>query len=86
LWRSWEHKETAASALKLTSKDMKALKLVDEVIKEPLGGAHRDRETTFKSVAKRITAHYDELKKLSPEKLVENRIQKYSEMGEFKER
>lgn len=86
LWRSWEHKETAASALKLTSKDMKNLKLVDEIIEEPLGGAHRNKERTYQIVAERIKHHYDELKKLSPEKLVENRINKYSEMGEFKER
>ncbi|MDA8859649.1 acetyl-CoA carboxylase carboxyltransferase subunit alpha, partial [Flavobacteriaceae bacterium] len=47
LWRSWEFKEQAASALKLTAKDMKKMKLVDHVIKEPLGGAHSDREKTF---------------------------------------
>ncbi len=86
LWRSWEHKETAASALKLTSKDMKSLKLVDEIVKEPLGGAHRNKEETYQIVAERINHHYEELKKLSPEKLVENRIDKYNEMGEFKER
>jgi len=44
LWRSWEYKEQAASALKLTAKDMKKMKLVDQVVKEPLGGAHADRE------------------------------------------
>ena len=47
LWRSWEYKEVAASALKLTAKDMKKMKLVDEIIKEPLGGAHRNREKIF---------------------------------------
>ena len=50
LWRSWEFKEQAAEALKLTASDMKKLKLVDEIIKEPSGGAHRDREKTFKIV------------------------------------
>ncbi len=49
LWRSWEYKEQAAEALKLTAKDMKRMKLVDEIIKEPLGGAHTDREKTFSS-------------------------------------
>ena len=50
LWRSWEHKEEAAEALKLTSKDMLQNKLIDKIIKEPLGGAHFDRETTFLNV------------------------------------
>ena len=50
LWRSWEYKETAASALKLTAKDMKKMKIVDEIIKEPLGGAHKDPEKTFHSI------------------------------------
>ena len=50
LWRSWEYKEQAAEALKLTAPDMKKLKLVDEIIKEPLGGAHTDREKTFLAV------------------------------------
>ena len=86
LWRSWEHKETAASALKLTSKDMKHLKIIDEIVLEPLGGAHRDRENTFKRVSERILFHYENLKNLSPDKLVENRIDKYNEMGEFKSR
>lgn len=86
LWRSWEHKEQAAEALKLTAEDMKNLKLIDEIIEEPIGGAHRDKENTYKIVSKKITETYNELKKLSPEKLVEKRIEKYLNMGEFKER
>ncbi|MBQ0788022.1 MAG: acetyl-CoA carboxylase carboxyltransferase subunit alpha, partial [Oceanihabitans sp.] len=54
LWRSWEFKEQAADALKLTAKDMKKLGIVDEIIKEPLGGAHQDREKTFSSVSTAI--------------------------------
>lgn len=50
LWRSWEYKEQAAEALKLTAPDMKRLKLVDKIIKEPLGGAHSDKEATFLAV------------------------------------
>ena len=46
LWRSWEYKEVAASALKLTASDMKKMKLVDTIIKEPFGGAHRNKEKT----------------------------------------
>jgi acetyl-CoA carboxylase carboxyl transferase subunit alpha len=84
LWRSWEYKEQAADALKLTAKDMKRLKLVDEIIKEPLGGAHNDRETTFISVRDAIVKSYDELKNLSPKELVKQRMDKYSEMGVYK--
>jgi acetyl-CoA carboxylase carboxyl transferase subunit alpha len=85
LWRSWEYKEQAASALKLTAKDMKRLKLVDVIVKEPLGGAHSDRETTFVSVRDAIEKTYNEFKNLSPEDLVEKRMDKYSNMGVFKD-
>ncbi|MFV0540191.1 MAG: acetyl-CoA carboxylase carboxyltransferase subunit alpha [Aestuariibaculum sp.] len=84
LWRSWEYKEQAAEALKLTAKDAMGIKVVDGVIKEPLGGAHRDREKTFKAVTDAIVKNYDALKNLSPKKLVENRMEKYSNMGVFK--
>lgn len=85
LWKSWEHKETAAEALKLTSTDMKKQKLVDDVIPEPLGGAHYDRETTFTTVQQYITKAFNELKDLSTGDLVAQRMDKYSKMGEFKE-
>ncbi len=84
LWRSWEHKEEAAEALKLTAEDMKKQKLIDGIIKEPLGGAHFDRETAFKEVEKTILKAFDELKKLSPKELVKKRMEKYAEMGVFK--
>lgn len=84
LWRSWEYKEQAAESLRLTATDMKKQKLIDEIIKEPLGGAHRDREKTFKIVSGAIVKSYEELKKLSPKDLVNNRMEKYSNMGVFK--
>ncbi|MCH9659548.1 MAG: acetyl-CoA carboxylase carboxyltransferase subunit alpha [Bacteroidetes bacterium] len=84
LWRSWEFKEQAAEALKLTSSDMKKLKLIDQVVKEPLGGAHTNREKTFVEVAKAISKVFGELKDLSPKDLVNQRMDKYSEMGVFK--
>ncbi len=84
LWRSWEYKETAAEALKLTATDMKKLKLIDGIIKEPLGGAHRDRAKTFKAVANTIEKHFAELKNLSPTELVNQRMEKYSNMGVYK--
>jgi acetyl-CoA carboxylase carboxyl transferase subunit alpha len=85
LWKSWEYKEQAAEALKLTSTDMKKQKLVDDVIPEPLGGAHYDRETAFKTVEQYITKAYNELKDLSTTELVAQRMDKYSKMGEYKE-
>ena len=63
---------------------MKKLNLIDEIVNEPLGGAHRNKEETYKIVSDRIFEHFEKLKKLSPEELVENRIEKYNQMGEFK--
>ena len=85
LWRSWEYKKEAAEALKLTAPDMKKLKLVDEIIKEPLGGAHHDKEAMYVSVKKAILSAYNSLKKLPVEKVVEKRMDKYLNMGVFKE-
>ena len=85
LWRSWEFKEQAASALKLTGADMKRLKLIDAIIKEPVGGAHTDREGAFLAVEKQILSAFDELKDLSESDLVTKRMDKYSEMGVYKE-
>ena len=84
LWRSWEYKEQAAEALKLTAIDMKKMRLVDDIIKEPLGGAHTDREATFVAVRDAIVKSYTELKNLSPKELVKKRMAKYAEMGVFK--
>jgi len=85
LWRSWEYKEQAAEALKLTAKDMKRMKLVDEIVKEPVGGAHKDREKTFITVRDVIVKSYNEFKNLSPKELVKQRMDKYSQMGVYKE-
>ena len=83
LWRSWEYKEIAASALKLTAKDMKKMNLVDKVIKEPAGGAHRNKEKTFELVKSNIVSSYNELKELSEASLVSCRMEKYSNMGVY---
>ncbi len=85
LWRSWEYKEQAAEALKLTGTDMKKLKLIDGIIKEPVGGAHSDRLGAFKAVENQIVAAFEELKDLSDKDLVLKRMDKYSEMGVYKE-
>ena len=83
LWRSWEFKEKAAEALKLTAKDMKRMNLVDKIIKEPVGGAHRDKTKTFELVKANIIKSYSELSSFSKEKLISNRMQKYSQMGVY---
>lgn len=83
LWRSWDFKEQAADALKLTSYDMKKNKLIDDIIAEPLGGAHYDREATFEAVRKTIVDVYKKLAKEPIDKLLQKRIDKYSKMGEY---
>ncbi|MEC8248731.1 MAG: acetyl-CoA carboxylase carboxyltransferase subunit alpha [Bacteroidota bacterium] len=83
LWRSWEFKEQAAEALKLTAKDMKRMKLVDEIIKEPLGGAHKNPPKTYLATQNAILKHYEELKNLSSKALVAQRMNKYNEMGVY---
>jgi acetyl-CoA carboxylase carboxyl transferase subunit alpha len=85
LWRSWEFKEQAAAALKLTGTDMKRLKLIDGIIKEPVGGAHSNREGAFKAVEKQILSAFDELKDLTHVDLVAQRMDKYANMGVYKE-
>ena len=85
LWRSWEYKEQAAAALKLTGEDMKRLKLIDGIIKEPVGGAHSNRDGAFESVKNTILSAFEELKDLSDEEIVSSRMQKYAEMGVYKE-
>ena len=85
LWRSWEYKEQAAEALKLTGDDMKRLKLIDGIIEEPLGGAHSNREAAFAAVQKQIISAFDELKDLNDTDLVAQRMDKYANMGVYKE-
>ena len=85
LWRSWEHKEEAAEALKLTSKDMLQNKLIDKIIKEPLGGAHFDRETTFLNVKKEILSAFKQVSKIESRTRVEQRRNKFIGMGEILE-
>ena len=84
LWRSWEYKEVAASALKLTASDMKKMKLVDTIIKEPFGGAHRNKEKTFTVVKNAILNAYSEFKGMNSSQLVKKRMKKYSNMGVYK--
>ena len=85
LWRSWEHKEKAAAALKLTAEDMLKSKLIDKIVKEPLGGAHFDRETVFKTVRKELLDAFKKLNKIDPDKLIQLRRDKFYKMGNFQD-
>ncbi len=85
LWRSWDHKQEAAEALKLTPQDMLKNGLIDGIIKEPLGGAHVDPETTFKTVKEEIKKQLAELKTIDTEELLQKRTEKFIAMGEYAE-
>lgn len=83
LWRSWDHKEEAAEALKLTADHMKEFGLIDGIIKEPLGGAHSDPDKMIKMLKTHIKKELVELQELSPKQLINNRLKKYNAMGEY---
>jgi len=85
LWHSWDYKEQAANALKLTAEDMYSNKLIDGIIKEPLGGAHNNPEETFATVKDEILKHLDKLKEVEADKLINRRIAKFGKMGYYKE-
>lgn len=84
LWKTWDYKEQAAAVLKLTAEDLDEMDIIEGIIKEPLGGAHRDPERAAESVKEQLLESLKRLKKMSADELVENRIEKYSKMGEWK--
>ena len=84
LWRSWDHKEEAAEALKLTASDMLKNKLIDKIINEPLGGAHYDPNETFKSVKENILLFHKKIKSLSKDKMINTRRKKFTKIGNFR--
>lgn len=86
LWRSWDYKEKAAEALRLTADDMYGFGLIDGIVKEPLGGAHVDSDTMAKNLKRHIKQQVNELKKLQPDERIKQRIQKYEKMGNFVKR
>lgn len=85
LWRSWDYKEQAAEALKLTSSDLLDLKIIDRIIPEPLGGAHKNHEEAAIMLKKALTEELSQLIKIKPDKLVETRIEKFGKMGAYVE-
>ena len=85
LWRSWDHKEQAAEALKLTPNDMKKNKLIDKIVKEPIGGAHQNPDKIYISLKKEIINTYRDLKKQSISSLLKNRMSRFTQMGVYSE-
>ncbi len=86
LWRSWEFKEQAAQALKLTATDMKSFGIIDEIIPEPLGGAHTDVPAMANELKKVILNTISELEKMNPDKRIEMRMEKFFQIGIEKEK
>jgi acetyl-CoA carboxylase carboxyl transferase subunit alpha len=85
LWKDSTQRERAAESLKLTAEDLLRLKLIDEVVTEPVGGAHVDPDVTGEALRGALIRHVTELRKLRPEKLVKRRAEKYAAMGVFSE-
>ena len=85
LWRSWDYKEQAADALKLTSKDMLRFKIIDRIIDEPVGGAHRNHKEAAEILKKALLEELDGVSKIKKDKLLDNRIKKFGEMGFWKD-
>jgi acetyl-CoA carboxylase carboxyl transferase subunit alpha len=83
LWRSWDHKQEAAEALKLTADHMLEFGLIDDIIKEPLGGAHNDPEKMAIELRKHIKREIATLQQLTPDELINHRLEKYGKMGDF---
>jgi acetyl-CoA carboxylase carboxyl transferase subunit alpha len=84
LWRSWDYKQQAAEALKLTAEHMLEFGLIDDIVKEPLGGAHADPETMAKTLKKHIKKELAEIMDEKPETRIKKRINKYTKMGQFR--
>ncbi|MCX8105121.1 MAG: acetyl-CoA carboxylase carboxyltransferase subunit alpha [Ignavibacterium sp.] len=85
LWRSWDYKEQAAEALKLTAPDLLEQGIIDRIIPEPLGGAHKDHKQMADTLKSALIEELDALIKIKPEKLVASRIEKFGKMGVFVE-
>jgi acetyl-CoA carboxylase carboxyl transferase subunit alpha len=85
LWRSWDYKEQAAEALKLTAPDLLEQKIIDKIIPEPLGGAHKDHKTAARTLKEELLSELSALSKIKSDKLVQNRLEKFGSMGVFEE-
>jgi acetyl-CoA carboxylase carboxyl transferase subunit alpha len=83
LWRSWDFKEQAAEALKLTAPDLLEQKIIDRIVPEPLGGAHKDHQEAAKILKTILIEELQQLVKIKPEKLIDSRLEKFGKMGAF---
>lgn len=81
LWKTWDYKEQAAAALKLTAKDLLEMNVIDGIIPEPIGGAHRDYKQSALAVKERCLESLKRLKKMNADELIDQRIDKYASMG-----
>ncbi len=85
LWRSWDYKEQAAEALKLTAPDLMEQGIIDRIVPEPMGGAHKDHKGAAAILKNVLKEEIENLIKIKPEKLIEDRIEKFGKMGAFEE-
>ncbi len=85
LWRSWDYKEQAAEALKLTAPDLLEQKIIDRIIEEPLGGAHKNHQAAADTLKSALLEELEKLVSIKPEKLIEERLEKFGSMGEYEE-
>jgi acetyl-CoA carboxylase carboxyl transferase subunit alpha len=85
LWRDNAKANLAAEALRITAPDLEELGVIDAIIREPVGGAHRDFDSTAQAVKEQIIIHLNQLENISGDNLIQNRIDKYGKMGYFKE-
>jgi len=85
LWRSWDYKEQAAEALKLTAEDLLEQKIIDRIVPEPLGGAHKDHQQMASTLKAILLEEINNLIKIKPEKLIANRLEKFGKMGVYQE-
>ena len=85
LWRSWDYKEQAAEALKLTAPDLMEQQLIDRIVPEPMGGAHKDQEAASATLKEVLKEELANLIKIKPEKLIEQRLEKFGKMGAYVE-
>ena len=85
LWRSWDYKEQAAEALKLTADDLLELQIIDRIVPEPLGGAHKDHKMMAVTLKNVLKEELENLVKVKPDKMLQNRIEKFGKMGAYTE-
>ena len=85
LWKNWDYKEQAAEALKLTAPDLIKQGIIDRIVPEPMGGAHKNHKGAAAILKKVLKEELEELLKLKPEKLIEDKIEKFGKMGAFEE-